>query len=114
MTIAIVLFVVGALFGLHVLTHILKEKPTPKVSVVLHGLIVATALVIVIINVMRGGSGLLVTSMVFFIMAALGGAYLAYVDNVKKLQPPKAIAIMHPMIAAVGLVMLIIYVFGKP
>ncbi|MGE5401665.1 MAG: hypothetical protein ACM3S2_14790 [Ignavibacteriales bacterium] len=113
MVIAIVLFAAGALFGLHILTHVLQNKATPKVSVVVHGLLVAIGLVMVIAAEVIGGSGRLMTSMIFFIIAALGGFVMVYFDIMKKQVPPKALAILHPILAAIGLVLLIIYVIGK-
>jgi hypothetical protein len=112
MEIAIVLFVLGALFGLHILTNILKNQPTPKISVVIHGLLVATGLIVVVVAVAKGGTGTLVTSMVLFLLAALGGLTLLYIDIGKKQAPPKALAILHPILAAIGLILLIIYAAG--
>ncbi len=113
MVTAIVFFAVGALFGLHILTHILKDKPTPKISVLLHGVLVAVALVMVIVAAANGGTGMLLTSMVFFIIAALGGLTMAYVDLGKKQPPPKMLAIAHPILAAIGLILLIVYAMGR-
>ncbi|MCU7495388.1 MAG: hypothetical protein HF314_19390 [Ignavibacteria bacterium] len=114
MVTAIILFIIGALFGLHVLTHILNSKPSPKVSVALHGLFVATALVLLIIKIAGGTSGsTAIASLVFFVVAALGGFVMAYLDLVKKQPPPRALALLHPVLAAIGLVILIIFTFGK-
>ena len=113
MLIPIILFAVGALFGLHIVTHIFKTKPTPKVSVLFHGLFVVTALILVISAVAEGASGLIVTSLVFFIIAALGGLTMFYIDIIKKQTPPKLFAVLHPMAAATGLILLIIYHFNQ-
>ncbi|HEX2960908.1 MAG: hypothetical protein ACM3UR_12390 [Bacteroidota bacterium] len=111
---AIVLFAIGALFGLHVLTHILKTEPSPKASVILHGLFAAAALVILIVTIANGrAAGLTIASLVLFIIAALGGFIMFYMDMGKKRLPPKALAIIHPLLAAAGLVILIIYTFGR-
>lgn len=111
MVVAIILFVIGALFGLHVLTHILKNKPTPKISVLLHGLFVAIPLIMVIIAVIKGENvtSTLMASMVFFIIAGLGGFAMVFIDLGKGQLPPKGLAILHPLLAAVGLVLLIMY-----
>lgn len=107
---AIILFAVGAVFGLHILMHVLKNKPTPKASVALHGLLVAIALVMVIVAAAGGNSsGKLITSLVFFIAAALGGFVMAYFDFGKNQLPPKALALLHPVLAVIGLIILIMY-----
>lgn len=111
---AIVLFAIGALFGLHVLTHILKTKPSPKASVILHGLFAAAALILLIVSIANGTeNSLTIASLVFFIIAALGGFIMVYMDLGKHQLPPKVLAILHPLLAAAGLVILIIYTFGR-
>lgn len=106
----IILFVIGALFGLHILINILQDKSTPKVSVVLHGLVNAIGLILVIIGAVNSDDGLLRASMVGFIVAALGGFYLVYIDLGRKQRPPKPFAIVHPVIAVISLILLIFYV----
>lgn len=108
----IVIIIISALFGLHILTHILQNKITPKVSVVIHGILNAIALVLVIIGAVRIGGSLLTASMIVLIVAALGGFYLVSIDIGKKQIPPKTFAIVHPIIGVIGLILLIIYVAG--
>lgn len=93
----IILFIIGAMFGLRILMHILKNKMTPKLSVVLHGLVNATALILVIIAALRENDSLLTASMIIFVIAASGGLYLASIDIGRKKLPPKLFAIIHPI-----------------
>ena len=115
MVTAIILFAIGALFGLHILTNVLKNKPTPKTSVLLHGLFVAVPLLMVIIAVINreNVTSTLTASMIFFLIAALGGFAMVFLDFGKKQLPPKGLAILHPILAVVGLVLLIVYTFGS-
>lgn len=108
---AIILFIIAAIFGLVILTAILKDKPTPKPFVFIHGPVAAIALIIVIINLVMQGfaSPLLITSVVLFVLAAIGGLTLLTIDMTNK-PIPKKIAMMHPLVAAAGLIALIIYV----
>jgi hypothetical protein len=107
---AIVLFIVAAVFGLIILTAILRNQPTPKPVVFIHGPIAATALLLVIIYmVTKGASPLLITSIVLFILAALGGLTLFTIDMSKR-PIPKLLAMLHPLVAVAGLIVLIIYV----
>ncbi len=106
---AIVLFCIAAIFGLVILTAILKNRPTPKLFVLLHGPLAAIAIVLLIIDVVKGHTeALLIASLVIFIIAALGGFFLYTLDTLKK-QIPKPLAILHPLIAVTGLIVLIIY-----
>jgi hypothetical protein len=107
---AIILFVVAAIFGLIVLTAILKDQPTPKPVVFTHGPIAAIALIMVITySVMGHTDPLLITSIVLFVLAALGGLTLFTIDMRKK-PIPKLLAVIHPLVAVIALVTLIIYV----
>ncbi|MCU7497208.1 MAG: hypothetical protein HF314_16515 [Ignavibacteria bacterium] len=108
----IVIIIISALFGLHILTNILQNKITPKVSVAIHGVLNAIALILVIIGAARLGSSLLTASMIVLIIAALGGFYLLSIDIGKKQIPPRNFAIVHPIIGVIGLILLIIYVAG--
>lgn len=107
---AIVLFIIAAIFGLIILTSILKNKPTPKPIVFIHGPLAAIALILVIsYMVIQGASPLLITSVVLFVLAALGGLTLFTIDMRNK-PIPKLLAMLHPLIAVAGLIVLIIYV----
>lgn len=106
---AIILFIIAALFGLVILTAILRDKPTPKPFVIIHGPLAATAIVLLIIDVVKGHTeSLLIASLIIFVIAALGGFALYTLDTLKK-RIPKPLAILHPLIAISGLIVLIIY-----
>lgn len=106
---AISLFVIAALFGLYVLIHILKDRPTPKPVVFIHGGIAATALLIVAYASYLNPSYWLVTSLIVFLVAATGGLFMFGIDMSRR-PIPKAVAIIHPLIAVIGLLILIFYV----
>jgi hypothetical protein len=108
--VAICLFILAAIFGLVILTAILKNQPTPKRFVFSHGPIAVVALILVILHYMQGNhDGLLYASLVIFILAALGGLTLFTIDMSKR-PIPKSLALLHPLAAATALVLLIIYV----
>ena len=107
--IAIGLFIIGAIFGLIVLASILKNKETSKPFVLLHGLFVATGIVLVLIAFFTGQPNkILGISLGLLVIAAVGGFTLLFHDLLKK-PIPKWLALLHPLAAAVGLVCLIIY-----
>lgn len=107
--IAIVLFVIAAIFGLIILTAILKDRPTPKSAVFTHGPIAATGLILVLIYTYYHRDPLLIASVVLFLLAALGGLTLFTIDMSNK-PIPKLLAIGHPILAVIALMTLIIYV----
>jgi len=106
---AIGLFVLAAVFGLILLTAILKDKPTPKPVVFIHGGVAVVALSLVIFYTFQNNWTGPITSIVIFILAALGGLTMFTMDMSKK-PVPKWIAIIHPLVAVTGLVTLILYV----
>ncbi len=107
---AIILFIIAAVFGLVLLIAILQNRPTHKGAMLLHGSIALFAIVLVIIYMfISGSSPLLITSLTLFILAALGGLTLATLDMSNK-KIPKIIAVLHPLVALAGLIVLIIYV----
>jgi len=109
---AIVLFVLAAVFGLVALTAILKNKPTPKPAVFIHGGLAAIALVLVILYAVTGSGAAPVTRLVLVVVAALGG-FVLFAKDMQHKSIPTFLAIAHPIIAAVGLVLLILFVVSN-
>lgn len=106
---ALILFVLAALFGLIILKAILKNKHTPKPIVLLHGSAAILAILIIASYIAAGHAAtLLLTSLVLFVLAALGGLVMVTKD-VQGKPIPKAIALIHPLIGLAGLIVLIIY-----
>lgn len=107
---AIGLFIIAAIFGSVILKAILKNKRTPSLMSLMHGSFAFGALLIVITYVASGHtSPLLITSMVLFILAALGGFTLLTFDLSKK-PIPRALALGHPALAIIALTLLVVYV----
>ena len=104
------LFALGALVGMYLLALVLQKKETPKFVALIHGIFVATALIMLLVYAMKNGPGL-TESIVLFVMAALGGVVLIYKDLTKK-PIPAWLAIGHGVIAVVGFLYLIMYTFG--
>jgi hypothetical protein len=106
---AIGLFVLAAVFGLIILTAILKDQPTPKPFVFIHGGVAVTALLIVIYYIVQHQGSGPILSVTLFILAALGGLTMFAVD-IRNKPVPKWIAIIHPLVAISGLIALISFV----
>jgi hypothetical protein len=106
---AIVLFVLAAIFGLIVLIAILRNKPTPKPVVFIHGGVAAVALLLVILFTAGSSGEGPILSLVLFIIAALGG-FTLFATDMRKKPIPKWLAMLHPLAAVAGLISLIIFV----
>jgi len=108
-TVAIILFVIAAVFGLIVLLSVLKTKPTPKTAVILHGLFAVSGLLLLVIFSASTIGPVPTASLIFFILAGLLGIILLVNDLATK-KVPKFWAVVHPILAAAGLFLLIVFV----
>lgn len=108
---AIVLFVIAAFFGLILLKSVLRNQPTPKPAVFAHGLIAAAGLVLLLYYVITHAEKLPIASLIVFVIAALGGFVMFFMDMSKK-PIPKGIALIHAAAAVIGLVLLLLFTFG--
>jgi hypothetical protein len=108
---AIGTFALAAIMGIYLLTFILQKKETPKAIALLHGLFAAIALVLLIIYTVKTGADL-VQSIVLFILAALGG-FVLFVRDLMGKSLPKALAIVHGLLAVTAFVFLLIYALNK-
>src|SRR5665213_2613614 len=80
LTLAICFFIIAALFGLFVLFHILFDKPTPKTAVLIHGCVAAIGVLLVFYANYQQPSMFLITCLIIFVIAALGGLTLLFFD----------------------------------
>jgi hypothetical protein len=113
---AAVLFALGALGGLYLATLSFKGRPLPAAVAVLHGLFGATGLVLLIVGVMAGlGGGTARIALILLVIAALGGFYLLSF-HVKKQQHPRAVIVIHALVAVIGFLTLLtaIYQASQP
>lgn len=110
---SLVLLLIGALFGVHLITRILQNKPTVKTSIFFHTLFVLSGVSLLFITWSNTENQLINLSLLFFILAALGGITMVYMDVVKKIKPPAILAIGHMLLAVTGVTILAIYLFEK-
>lgn len=108
---AIGLFALAALIGLYMLTLVLQKKQVPKGLAITHGLLAATALVLLIIDMVKNGADT-VQIVVLFIITALGGIVL-FARDITGRSLPKSLAIVHGLLAVTGFIFLLIYTFGR-
>ena len=104
---AIAFFALSALLGLLLLTFVLKGKHTPKAVVFSHGPLAVVGLVLMAVY-MAGQPPGPVDAMVLFLIAATSGLVMVVRDLSGK-SVPKWLAITHGLLAASGLVLLLIF-----
>src|SRR5690242_916962 len=105
--VAAILFALGALGGLYMAALAFKGKPLPVAVAVLHGLLGATGLVLLIVGVLMGlGAGTAKVALIILIVAALGGFYLLSF-HIKKQQHPRAVIVIHALVAVIGFLTLL-------
>lgn len=106
----IALFALAAVMGIINLKHWIGGAKPPRAVVYTHGLFAATALVLLIVQAMKSPDASLRTSLIFFIIAALGGFYLFARDLQNKIGPGW-LAMVHGLIAVTGFVLLLLVAF---
>lgn len=107
----IILFAIAAVLGAVLITKVLKDKETPKAVVYSHGAAAAIALILLIITYTNQGDSLLMTSILVFVVAALGG-FVMFSRDITQKEIPKWLAVVHALAAVTGFVLLLIFAFG--
>ncbi len=104
---ALVIFAIAAVGGLLLATHVLRDKFAPWVLSVAHALLGAAGLVVLIVMLVTGSTAQQVLiGFVLLLVAALGGFFLASFHLRKKL-PPKAVVVVHALLALAGFLTLL-------
>jgi tryptophan-rich sensory protein len=102
-------FGVAAILGITILGRLLSAGATPKPVVYAHGIFAATGLVLLIVYIVNHAQRSPKTSLILFILAALGGFYLFFRDMSKK-KIPIGVAVVHALLAVIAFVILLITV----
>src|SRR5919206_65025 len=100
MTAALVLFGIAALGGLIIAIMRFKGRPYPSIGLALvHGAVAAAGLVALIALVAQGhGTSRATTSLVLFIIAALGG-FVLFFHHLRKVALPVWLVVVHALVA---------------
>lgn len=106
LTIAAVLFAVAAVGGITLATLHLRLKGLPMALALGHGLLAAAGLVVLIVAVVGGTAGTLVTaSLALFVIAALGGfALFSFYLRRQPLPTP----VVFRLVAVIAFVLLLV------
>src|SRR5690242_285334 len=106
--ITILVFAIAAVIGVTMALAVFKGQFPPVPSAVLHGLFGATGLVLLIVAVfVRGATGPVQWAFWLFLIAALGGFFIALGFHAKKKTIPPGIVAVHASVAVVGFLILL-------
>ena len=108
--VAVACFAGAGLLGLFLLSYVLRDIPTPKGLVFIHGPLAALGIVSLLVAWAISAQGPLL-SLGLFIAAALGGFFLLYRDLARG-RVPKSIALVHGSLALGALVLLLQFLFS--
>ena len=100
-------FALAVVGGLYLLSFVLSNKQTPKVVVAIHGLFALTGIVLLILYPFFYKPAP-ITSLVLFILAALGGVMMVFRDVTGK-GFPKWMALGHGATAIIALILLAVF-----
>lgn len=110
LTIAVVLFALGAAGGITMAMMNHQGKPIPLPLAIIHGVLGASGLVVLLLVVLGGGGGLLTYSLILFILAALGG-FVLLSKHLKGEPLPTNLIYVHGGVAVLAFVLLLLVVF---
>ena len=104
---AILVFAVAAVGGLVLAAHVLRDNFAPWAVSVVHAFLGASGLIILLLTVLEGNAPQRVAAALgLFVVAALGGFFLASFHLRRKL-PPKAFVFLHAGLAVAGFLTLL-------
>jgi uncharacterized membrane protein len=108
---SIALLALTAVLGLTILLKWLMNKNAPRSVVYSHGIVAATALVILLIYAFQHPENFPKASIILFVTAALAGFYM-FIGDLKNKPHPIAIAFIHGLVAVAGVIFLLIFAFS--
>jgi hypothetical protein len=109
--ITIALFAIAAILGVTILVNLLNKRNAPRGVVYSHGIFAAIALVLLIVYVVNNRTNAPTTSLILFVLAALGGFFM-FIRDMSNKNIPVAVAVLHALLAVAGFVTLLIFVFA--
>ena len=101
LNIAAVVFAIAALGGIVLAVHVLRGKFAPWSLSLVHAALGAGGIVLVLVTVIQGVRGSAALALGLFVIAALGGFFLASFHYRKQL-PPSAVVVVHAVVALAG------------
>lgn len=104
---ALIVFAIAAIGGLVLATHVLRGKMAPWALSLLHAGLGAVGLILLIVLLLQGSAAQqVVIGFVLLLVAALGGFFLASF-HLRKQIAPKAVVVIHAVVAVAGFLTLL-------
>jgi len=104
---ALLVFAIAAVGGLVLAASVLRGRLAPWALSAVHALLGATGIVLLLVMLSQGtGTGRVIAALGLFVVAALGGFYLASMHLRSKIAP-KAVVIVHASVAVIGFLTLL-------
>jgi len=101
LNVAAIVFAIAALGGIVLAAHVLRGKFAPWALSLLHAALGAAGIVLVLVTVIQGLPGNAALALGLFVVAALGGFFLASFHYRQQL-PPAAVVVVHAVVALAG------------
>ena len=111
LTYAVIVFAIAAVGGLVLASSVLRGKLAPWPLSLLHAGLGAAGLVLILLSVMGGAGGNIMTASIILVVAALGGFYLASL-HLKSQVAPRGVVLIHAGAAVAGFLLLAGTVFN--
>jgi hypothetical protein len=111
---AVALFAIAALLGVYMVLRVLRGALPPWPAAIFHGLFAATGLLVLLYATFLAGTPqpqTVVIAAIILVIAALGGFVLVSY-HLRKQVPPKALAVVHALLAVAGFLTLAGATFG--
>jgi hypothetical protein len=106
---AIVLFLCAAVLGTIVLLSILKNRKTNKAIAVLHGSLGGFGLLLALTYLAIGTITPLYLTGIGVLLVAICLGFILFGIDISNLRIPKWLALLHPLFAVAGIVLLLVY-----
>src|SRR5689334_5262409 len=106
LVIAAVLFAVAALGGVTMLALHLRNQNLPLALALAHGAFAAAGLVVLILSVLLASAGSAVSSLVLFVIAALGG-FFPFSVYLRGRKLPTPLILVHGGVAVIAFLILL-------
>jgi len=107
---SIALFALSAVLGLTILLKWLSKQQASQTVIYSHGVIAATALIILAWYSLQNPENFPKASIILFVIAAIGGFYLFF-RNLKQQTGPLPVAFIHALLAVSAFVLLLLFAF---
>lgn len=109
---AVVLISLAVILGIYLISFVLKKKKPPKGVAIIHGTLAALGILVLLIYAFTTSSHHKHwDSLIIFIIAAIVGIYL-FSKDIRHLQIPKWIAVVHGVIGLTGLGWILYHITG--